>query len=224
MIVLLSKKYGKISAGTSISEGGKNKTALALRPFTYGRYELFKTRDTYNINGAETLQSFYALGEDVDKYMSASYVLELTDKMTPEEQAQPAVLNLVREFLSMLNQRKKSYGTLVIGFQLKALQLAGCAPQLGTCLKCGSDGNLSSFSVEEGGLICRSCASRMNPLTFEVTGEMVSAMKFMLGHPISALEGIGLNDEVERQLRRLLKAYISYHLGINNLKSEELII
>ena len=81
MIVILTKRYGKISAGTSISEGGKNKTALALRPFTYGRYELFKGRDTYSINGAETLQSFYAIGEDVDKYMAASYALELTDAL-----------------------------------------------------------------------------------------------------------------------------------------------
>ncbi len=43
MILLFSKKYGKISAGTGINERGKGKSSLALRPFTYGRYELFKT-------------------------------------------------------------------------------------------------------------------------------------------------------------------------------------
>ena len=34
MIVVFSKKYGKISCGTSINEKGKNRSALALRPFT----------------------------------------------------------------------------------------------------------------------------------------------------------------------------------------------
>ena len=38
MIVLLSARYGKISAGSRINEGGRNKSALAMRPFTYGRY------------------------------------------------------------------------------------------------------------------------------------------------------------------------------------------
>lgn len=43
MILLFSKKYGKISAGTSIQEKGRGKSSLALRPIlTYGRYELFK--------------------------------------------------------------------------------------------------------------------------------------------------------------------------------------
>ncbi|MDD2217931.1 MAG: recombination protein O N-terminal domain-containing protein, partial [Eubacteriales bacterium] len=44
MIVLFSKKYGKISAGTGITEKGKGKSALAMRPFTFGRYELYKSR------------------------------------------------------------------------------------------------------------------------------------------------------------------------------------
>ena len=70
MILLFSKKYGKISAGTGLNERGKGKSSLALRPFTYGRYELFKNRDSYNINGAEVLKSYYGIGEDVDKYMN----------------------------------------------------------------------------------------------------------------------------------------------------------
>ena len=97
MIVLLSEKYGKISAGTSISEKGKNKTALALRPFTKGRYELFKNKETYNINGAETMESFFSLGEDVDKYMIASYALELTDLMLEEGQSAIRAIRLARE-------------------------------------------------------------------------------------------------------------------------------
>ena len=48
MITVLTKRYGKISAGTSINEGGKNKSALALRPFSYGRYDIFKNKDNYN--------------------------------------------------------------------------------------------------------------------------------------------------------------------------------
>lgn len=226
MIVILTRRYGKISAGTSISEGGKNKTALALRPFTYGRYELFKARDTFSINGAETLQSFYAIGEDVDKYMAASYALELTDAMAPEDEPQPALLNLLRDFLELLNERKSAYGTLLVGFQMKALQLAGSAPQLDRCMRCGAKEDLTVLSVTEGGMVCGGCLPPRtgDPLQFDLSAEQLSALRYMAAKPITALKGIGLNESSEKKLRRLFKAYIAYHLGIEDLKSESLLI
>ena len=62
MVLLFSKKYGKISAGTSIAEKGRNRSSLALRPFTYGRYEMFKNRESYNINSADVIRSYYGIG------------------------------------------------------------------------------------------------------------------------------------------------------------------
>lgn len=226
MIVILTKRYGKISAGTSISEGGKNKTALALRPFTYGRYELFKARDSFSINGAETLQSFYAIGEDLDKYMTASYALELTDAMAQEDEPQPALLALIRDFLQLLDERKSAFGTLLVGFQMKALQIEGSAPQLDRCMRTGNRDDLQVLSVADGGMLCGSCVDEApaDPLRFALTPEQLSALRYMAARPITALKGIGLNEETEKKLRRLFKAYFAYHLGIENLKSESLLI
>ncbi len=39
-----------------------------------------KNREYYNINSADVKKSFFRIGEDVDKYMQASFVLELTEK------------------------------------------------------------------------------------------------------------------------------------------------
>jgi len=125
MITVFSKNYGKISCGSSITEGGKNKTALALRPFTYGRYELYTSHNTYNLRGAETIKSYYSIGEDVDKYMAASYVLELTDKALLEEEPQAGVFKLLQDFFDLIEPRKKAYQTLVIGYQVKLLSLSG---------------------------------------------------------------------------------------------------
>ena len=57
MVLLFSRKLGKISLGTGVAEGGRNKSALAIRPFTYGRYEIFKGRDSYNLNGGQVIKS-----------------------------------------------------------------------------------------------------------------------------------------------------------------------
>ena len=44
MITIFSRRYGRIQAGTAMNERGKNRSALALRPFTFAEYEIFKNR------------------------------------------------------------------------------------------------------------------------------------------------------------------------------------
>ena len=143
MIVLLTDKYGLISAGTSIPEKGKNRSSLALRPFTQGRYELYKNRDNFSINGAETVKSFYAIGEDIDKYLAASYVLELTEKMLPEGESMPGMYRLLRDFLGMLADRKSEFETPVIAFQIKALAMQGLSLSQNPLLLSESDGKIN---------------------------------------------------------------------------------
>ena len=72
MVLIFTRKYGKISVGSSITEGkGRSKAALAVRPFTYGRYDLFVNRGYYDLNSAEVKRSYYSLGENLDKYNAA---------------------------------------------------------------------------------------------------------------------------------------------------------
>ncbi len=143
MILLLTEKYGMISAGTSIPEKGRNKSSLALRPFTMGRYELYKGRDNFSINGAETVKSFYSIGEDIDKYMAASYVLELTEKMVPEDEASPRMYELLKSFLELIADRKTEFDTPVIAYQIKALAASGLALSQNPLLSGASDDKIN---------------------------------------------------------------------------------
>ena len=227
MILLLSKKYGKISAGTSISERSRNKSALALNPFTLGRYELFKGRDSYSINGAETINSYYSIGEDIDKFAAASVALELSDKLLEEDQPASGMFNLLSEFLSLLEARKSDYGTLLTGFRIKALVLSGSGMQVDACVRSGKTEDLRWISVPDGGAVCEECitqADQLNPLIFEVSNDIISVTRFMQSHPLRSLEKLSVPDRVQQRLVKILRAYYSYHLGIDALKSESLII
>ena len=227
MIVLLTKNYGKISAGTSITEGGKNKSALALRPFTRGRYELFKGRESYSINGAETIESFYSIGEDIDKYSCASGALELADRMLEDEQQSAGMYNLLSEYLSMLEKRKSDFGTLFLAFRIKALELFGSGINVKSCVKCGRTDGLTLISIPDGGVLCADCAgpsADLNPLIFEAGDDIIKIVDFIQTHPLRALEKLSVPDPLKGKITRILKAHYSYHLGIEGLKSESLII
>lgn len=229
MVLLFSKKYGKISAGTSISEKGRSKSSLAMRPFTYGKYELYKNREMYNVNGAEVLKSYFRIGEDVEKFMCCSFILEFTEKLIQEDAPAPEIFDMVIDFFDMMEKRTKKYASLVLAYQIKALQLSGSMPQINTCVMCGSKDNISNFSVKEGGVICRKCelnkeSKNKDSLIYIINFGIVDILKFFLENPLKSFENLALDDDLLKQIQRIIKSYISYHLDISELKSESFLI
>lgn len=244
MLLLFSRKYGKISVGTSIAEGGKNKSALAIRPFTYGRYEIFKGRESYNLNNAQVQKSYYAFGEDPDKYAAASYALELTERLLTEGLPQPAIFRLLLDFMTALEVRSKKHDTLVLAYMVKLLDALGTMPLLDECVSCGSREALGCFGVSEGGMLCEGCANEIRTrsesangqetqktlksqayatkeaLIYSVNFGIVDILKYFRKEPFAAFEKIALDDRIASRLRQLLKSYIDYHFDIGRLKSE----
>ena len=229
MILLFSKKYGKISAGTSISEKGRNKSALALRPFTYGKYELYKNRDSFNLNSASVLKSYYKIGEDVDKYMNSSYVLEFTEKVLEEGQPSQGMFSLINDYLEVIENRQKSHGTVVLGYMIKTLKIMGVLPEMGHCINCGeqiSKENPPSYlDIKEGGFVCSECSTApvntgRDLLIYSVNFGILNIIRYFAEHSLKDLEGLALEEPVRRHLQEIIKAYAVYHLDIGELKSE----
>lgn len=224
MILLFSKAYGIVSAGTSINEGGKNRSAAALRPFAHGKYQIRKTGDKYHINSCYLISSHYDLGSDVDKYMAASMALEFTSKLLPEEAPAPKLFNLLVEFLTYLEKRTKEFEILLMAYQYKTLKLMGCYPNLKTCVYCGSAEKGGGFSIPGGGRLCPTCSAKKDHkerLIYSVGFDIVSVIDFLTETAFSDLEKLTLNEDVLPLLREVLKNYSQCHLDIGCLKSEE---
>jgi len=226
MVLLFSKKYGKISAGTSINERGKSRAALAMRPFTYGKYDINKGATAYFVNSADTVKSYYKIGEDVEKYMSASYVLEFTEKILYEDMPSAEMFKLLVDFLEIIETRKKKYMTVVIAYQLLAIKIMGVAPELECCVSCQSKDELVFFSAHAGGVICERCKNIINlegkeQLIFEIDFDIIVTLKYFLENNLKSIENIALNDEISVKLKAIIKDYILFHFGIEKLLSEE---
>ena len=242
MILLFSKKYGKISAGTSIQEKGRGKSSLALRPFTYGRYELFKNRDSYNINSADVIKSYYAIGENVDKYMNGAYVLEFTERVLSEGVPAPWIFHLLLDFFDLLESRDRGIGTLVLGYQIKLFKYAGVAPQVDRCVHCGEKKEAYKFSIPEGGILCQECWEKMqnqqdkteqksfctensqqHTLIYDPEFGIVNILKYFTINSLKNLKNLALKEDTGRLLQKLIREYAAYHLDASDLKSEKLI-
>lgn len=224
MLVLFSKRYGKISAGTSISEKGKNRSALSLHPFTHGTYEINRSGEYYHINGGQVRSSHYAIGENLEKYLCASYAMEVTEKILQEEYPAPEIFVLFSTFLDMIEVRSKKYETLLVAYLLKLLKHLGSYPELGSCVLCGVKEELNYFHIPEGGLLCRQCKEReennerlIYPLDFGI----VEILRYIMENPLQHMEGLAMDEKISGRLLILIKEYLACHLDISGLKSEE---
>lgn len=225
MLLVFTEKYGKLSVGTNLTNRGKNKSSFALKPFTFGMYHIFKGRNYYNLDRAETLQSFYGIGEDIDKYMAASYVLELTEKVIPEEIPQPGIFKLLMEFIVELEKRKAHHLTLELAYEIKLLRLLGTFPELNRCTTCGDSKNPEFFSVENGGIMCSNCHEKIKSeaiesLIFPINFDIVKVLNYFTSNSLSTFKKIALEDRTANYLQKIIRSYISYHLDIKKLKSE----
>lgn len=194
MILMLTDKFGKISAGTSISERGKGKSALALRPFTHGKYQLRTSKGFTNITSGEVIHSYYGLAENYDKFVNASYSLEFTSKILPENARANFYFNTLQEYLSMMERRKRSFSTLTNAYFIKLLQHSGVLP------------DADIFESDE--------------LLSTLDSDIVNLILYFRRNPLSRAEKLALQNEKSTQLLRFLVSYAEQHLDIGPLKCQ----
>ncbi|MBO5514255.1 MAG: DNA repair protein RecO [Mogibacterium sp.] len=229
MIVLFTKRYGKLSAGTSINEKSKSRSALALRPFTYAEYDIFKGRETYSINSSQVLKSFYSIGEDIDRFIMASSFIEYLDKVLAEGEPMPHLFDLSLEFLESVSHAGKSAETLLLAYIYKTLKMLGVAPELTCCVNCGKkpsefggNSGIRSFSVTSGGIICDECAKeeKINPnaLIYKPSFDIITVFVYFDSKPLKTFEKIDLKPEVLTEVRAILAEYIDRYLGTDVLR------
>ncbi len=228
MLILLTEKYGKLSVGTNINLKSKSKTALPLSPFTISRFEIYKKGEFYNISKAETKESYFSIGEDIDKYIAGSSILELTDKVIDEGENQRDVYKLLVEFLQEISFRKSDFKTLTIAYKIKLLKLLGYMPNLANCGTCGRKDNLEKLSVSEGTVICKECYNKNNEedssssLIFNTSFDILNIIIFFENKPLSAFRELRLDEKKEKTIDKILGDYYKCHLGIDNMKSDEI--
>ena len=223
MIVLFSKNYGKISAGTSINEKSKGKSALALRPFTYAEYDIFKGRDSYSINNAQVKHSYYSIGEDLDRFMVASKLIEYLDAVLEEGQSRPKLFDMTLEFFESITRAEGNYQTLLYAFIVQTLRVQGIMPETKACVNCGKK-TRELFSISAGGIICEACAEQEkragNSLINKPNFDIVEVLDYFMNNPLQRFEKITLKPKISEELRAILSSYIKYHLGVSALDNE----
>lgn len=225
-VVLRSIRYGEadrilhLYSGTrgrfgAIAKGArkpKSRFGGRLEPFFRldlvlheGRSELLTVTSVTTVDGYPRLRSSGpALSAGA---RACDAVLRLLDSTDPN----PPAYNLLCRYLSLLDdpaQPRAAGLEVALSFRLKLALVAGFAPELASCARCGEAEHLVGFSGAAGGVVCGSCEADSFSLSEEAHRFMVEA----LAQPLAAVPPA--DPLILRQVERAIGETLEHHAHV----------
>ena len=159
IVTLLTRREGKVRAVAKGVRRTKSRFGSRLEPFSHVDLQLYAGRNLDIVTQAVTLDPFGpVLAADYSRYTCATAIVETAERLTSEEREPTLRLYLlVVSALRALSETGRDPSLVLDAFLLRAMALAGWAPALTECARCGSPGPHSAFHVASGGLLCPQC-------------------------------------------------------------------
>ena len=223
IITVLGRHSGRIRAVAKGVRRTKSRFGVRLEPFTHVDLMLHPGRSLDIITQAEVIRPYgEPLAGDYPRYTAGVAMLETAERFTPVEK-EPALRQLLLLIggLRALAEAEHDSRLVLDAFLLRSLAVAGYAPALEECARCGAPGRerrLPAFAIAAGGMVCASC--RPPGAAAPAAGAVTLMIGLLRGDWDSA-------DRSERRHRvecsGLVAAYLQWHLehSIRSLRHVE---
>ena len=219
-ITILTKERGKITAFARGARRPNSQLLAATNPFSFGEFELFEGKSSYNISKATIHNYFRELTLDVDAAYMGFYFLEFADYFCQENNDEKEMLKLLYQSLRALESPNFPNDLVRVVFELKAMTINGEGPSVFSCMHCRKTEHLEYFSVWRGGIFCPECKSGQK--TRQIHESTRYAMQFIVSAKVEKLYTFQLSEEVLKELKRIMRDYMSTYVK-HSFKSLQII-
>ncbi len=214
LITVLTREKGKMRTLAKSTKFAKSRLQYALQALFYVRLTLTAS-SLPKIIGAQVLEGFSQIRQDLTIAKIAMYVQELVLKFTPDEEENTELFDLVVAFLGFINEPSCSPLGLSYGlekFKIAFLETLGLGIHNDLPLQ---SGDLLGFSVSLGGFVKAGGSSDVVPLS----PEAFRVFLFLEHVPFTDLLHVSLSDQGLAELSALVSEFLRYQLE-RDIKSE----
>ncbi|MBX6168759.1 MAG: DNA repair protein RecO [Thermobispora bispora] len=158
IITILTKRTGKVRGVAKGIRRTTSRFGARLEPFTHVDLQLHAGRSLDVITQAETLHPYgQAIVRDYARYTAGMAMLETADRLAAAEK-EPALrlFLLLVGGLRTLAEGAHEPRLVLDAFLLRSLAVAGYAPALTACARCGGEA-VQAFAIAAGGAVCGAC-------------------------------------------------------------------
>lgn len=213
IITLLTRSHGKIRAVARGVRRTSSKFGARLEPFSHidGQFAIGRSLDV--VAQCDSVEVFGAkLANDYQAYTAGQVMLETADRLVSIEK-EPA-LQQYRLLVGALSAL--TFGTaaglrpptmILDSFLLRSLAIAGYAPSLTDCAKCGRVDGQKWFSPHDGGAVCLDCRSPGAVSPSEGARNLLSAL--LTGDWVATAN---VEAHIQREVSGIVAAFTNWHL------------
>ena len=216
IITFCTSGFGKLRGIAKGARRSRKRFVNALEPFSFSEI-LFSRRGPDSlalIENSDVICHFPAIRADLEKTLSASYLIDLTDQFTLEDKKNDELFRLLLGFLQLIEDIPPKEALLRF-FEIRLLKLSGYDPLLDHCLICktplGKE-NAYRFTAANGGLTCLACRPE-DPDAIPVSLGTIRTLVMGRDLTIDRLGRLLLSEQSAFESRLLLAHFIRHILG-----------
>ena len=226
IVTFYSREFGKINGIAKGAKRSKKRFANVFEPFSLTNIIFSrKNRDALAfIESCDIIDHYAAIRRDLEKTLTASYLIDLTDHFSLEGKSNENLFALLDDFLALLTRENVS-DTVIRFFEMRLLKVTGFEPSLTACVRCKTpviNGAAYYFFPKEGGIFCATCA---RPERYDQSVSAGTVRTLLLGKDmdIEKMKMVCLSESLASESRNILCGFITYVLGkeVKSLKVME---
>lgn len=207
LVTVLTRRNGLVRAFVRGAKSFKNRKNSATGMFCYSKLSLYKNKDSYIIDEAEPLETFFGLREDLGKISLAQYFSELAISLVQEEEPAEEYLRLILNSLHFLSKGTLPVEQVKAITELRIMCIAGFMPNLIACERCGEyETNTMYFDVEDGFLYCENCIS--STALFQLDIGLVKALRHIAFSDFEKIYSFKMEDNALSDLSYITEKYL----------------
>ena len=213
LLSLYSRERGKVRAVAKGARRIKSRKAGHLEPFTRVVLQLAKGRDLPIVTQAEAQETYLPLRENLLLTGYASYVVELLDRFTYEEESgNYSIFHLLVETLGRLAASADPW-TVLRYYEIHLLDFLGFRPQLFECANCGAEIEAEDqfFSPAAGGILCPRCGTGL-PGAWPISMDALRYLRHFQRSDYAKAQRAQPGPEVRAETETLMQKYFTYLL------------
>ncbi len=218
LLSMYTRERGKVRAIAKGVRKVRSRKAGHLEPFTRVTLQLAKGRDLLIVTQADTVEAYLPLRDDLLKTGNASYVVELLDRFTYEEESENfAIFRLLTETLDRIASEPDPW-LAIRYYEIRLLDFLGFRPHLFECANCGSEVQAVDqfFSPAQGGVLCPRCGAGL-PGAWRISMEALKYLRHFQRSNYAVAKRAHPGGEIRKEMETLMQGYLTYLLerGLN---------
>ncbi|MGL5972144.1 MAG: DNA repair protein RecO [Oscillospiraceae bacterium] len=214
MLHILTDTLGVISCVAKNAKNIKNRLVTSTSLLTYSEFSLYKKKDMYIANKADTIKVFYKLKEDIEVLSLSMYFCEIADFLSPKNESDDRFLRLILNSLYILETKKINLKQLKFIYELKLMCFIGYTPNFSGCSICKTtDEDFFNFDIENGNLQCDNCMNKsfdkLRYIRLDIT--MLKAIIHVIVSDFNKLYGFTVNEDIANRLTHFSESFLLYY-------------